>query len=395
MSDMEAVSARYLVLDDGVVEGHAVVVADGRIEGIEPVGALPDSLPHRRLGDRYLAPGLVDIHTHGATGGCFNDADQRSFDRALAGLLSAGVTAVLPTIATDDLDRMSGCLELVGAAMMRRGGPRVLGAHLEGPYLASEQRGAQDPERLRSPDDGSAAQLLEQRSAIRIVTLAPELAGALELTAELVQHGIVVAAGHSSAGPEDLRRCARAGLSHITHIYSGQSTTTRQGPWRQPGLLEATLASDELTVEMIGDGQHLPDELMTIAHRCLGERLCVVSDSTPGAGSPEGTRYRMGQVEYHVGPHVGLTLDGTSFGGSTTLLGETLPVLVNRLGLPIHEAVAMTARRPAAIAGAGERLGRLKSGYQADLVALSRALQVEAVAVGGVWQNRETNERRG
>lgn len=393
---MEAVSARYLILDDGVVEGHAAVVADGRIEGIEPVGALPDSLPHRRLGDRYLAPGLVDIHTHGAVGGCFNDGEQGSFERALAGLLSAGVTAVLPTIATDLLDRMSNALELIGAAMRRPdGAPRVLGAHLEGPYLASEQRGAQDPAHLRSPDDGSAARLLEHRNAIRIVTIAPELAGALELTTELVQHGIVVAAGHSSAGPEELRRCARAGLSHITHIYSGQSTTTRQGPWRQPGLLEATLASDELTVEMIGDGQHLPDELMTIAHRCLGERLCVVSDSTPGAGSPEGTRYRMGQVEYLVGSRVGLTLDGTSFGGSTTLLGETLPVLVNRLGLPVHEAVAMTSRRPATIAGAGDRLGRLKPGYQADLVALSRTLQVEAVAVGGVWQHLQTNERRG
>jgi len=150
------------------------------------------------------------------------------------------------------------------------------------------------------------------------MTYAPESPEALELTARVARLGIVPTAGHSSARDEDVLVAMEVGLRHAIHIWSEQSTTIREGPWRKPGLLEATLAFDELTAEMIADNKHLPPTLMKLAYKCKGsDRLCVVSDATSGAGMPEGARFHMGEVEYEVHDGVGMLLDHTGFAGST------------------------------------------------------------------------------
>lgn len=367
-----------------MLEGHAVLLRDQRIEAVLPISQLPSDVSRRELGAGWLTPGLVDIHTHGAAGGSFNDARTDSSRRGLAGLLRGGVTTVLPTLATaaiKDLVRAIQSLhELAGAP----GLPRTPGVHLEGPYFSHQQRGAQDPAHLRRPDDGSVSQLLELAPAIAMMSFAPELPGAVELTERLVAMDIVAAAGHSDCRDVDLEACRRAGLSHVIHVYSGQSTTRREGPWRKPGLLEATLASDDLTVEMIGDGKHLPPTLMRLAYRCLADRLCLVSDSTPGAGMPDGSRYAMAGKEYLVEDGVGVTTDRTSFGGSTTLLSQMLPIAMSTLGLGVVEAVAMATAIPARAARLDD-VGRLAPGAWADFALFSPSMTLKAVAVNAQW----------
>lgn len=216
-----------------------------------------------------------------------------------------------------------------------------------------------------------------------MISFAPELPGAVELTERLVSLDIVAAAGHSDGRDEDLLACQRAGLSHVIHIFSGQSTTIRVGPWRKPGMLEATLASDDLTVEMIGDGKHLPDTLMRLAIRCLAGRLCLVSDSTPGAGMSDGSRYRMGDAEYVVENGVGVTLDRTAFAGSTTLISEMLPI-VGTLGIGVAELIAMATSIPAKAARLTD-VGRIAPGFHADFALFDDQLQLSAVALAGRW----------
>lgn len=150
-------------------------------------------------------------------------------------------------------------------------------------------------------------------------------------------------------------------------------------------MLEATLASDDLTVEMIADGKHLPPALMRIAHRALGDRLCLVSDATPGAGMPDGAQFQMGGHTRHIRDGVAITQDGTSFAGSTTLLPHMVPIAREALGLSVPEAIAQVTAIPARAARLSE-VGRLAPGYWADLVILDEALTVQAVAVRGSWQ---------
>lgn len=379
----EALVGADIVVDDLVLNGHSVLVREGRIERVVPVAQVPSDYERRDLGGGVLTAGLVDIHTHGAGGHGFNEADAEAHREALAAYLAAGVTSLLPTMSGASIDDLVASLEAVESVRGSAGLPRIEGAHLEGPYFSHAQRGAQNPRTLRSPEDGSVDALLDHADVIRMMSLAPELPGAVELTERLVSLGIVAAAGHTDGRDEDLLACQRAGLSHVIHVFSGQSTTVREGPWRRPGMLEATLASDSLTVEMIADGKHLPPTLMRLALRCLPGRLCLVSDSTSGAGMPDGSVYRMGANEYLVENGVGVTMDRTAFAGSTTPLSQMLPV-VSGLGVDLADLVAMVTSIPARAARL-THVGRIAAGYHADFALFDDKLSLRGVALAGEW----------
>lgn len=384
----EAVTGPRVVLDSDVLDDHAVIVDRGRVEAVLRRTQIPSDLPIRDLGPGFLAPGLIDVHTHGAGGVNFNEGSPESARKALTTLLGAGVTTVLPTLATAPIEDLERALDTVSGLADDPGLPRLPGAHLEGPYFSLAQRGAQDAAHLREPADGSPDRLLESAGSMRMMSFAPELPGAVQLTERLVDAGVVAAAGHSDCRDEDLWACQRAGLTHVVHIFSGQSTTMRTGPWRSPGLLEATLASDGLTVEMIADGRHLPPTLMRLAHRCLPGRLCLVSDSTPGAGMADGFRYRIAGMECVVENGVGVTADRSAFGGSTTLLPQMLTTTMQTLQLSLAEALAMATAVPASAAGLPD-VGRIAPGAHADFVLFNDDLTVMAVARAGPWSSTD------
>jgi N-acetylglucosamine-6-phosphate deacetylase len=385
----EALVGADIVMELEVIRAHAVLVRDGLIEAVVPEAQIPSTVSRRDVGPGLLTPGFIDIHTHGAGGDGFSDGDGDAYRRALGTLLRAGVTTVLPTLVSASLDSLEASLDTLAAVRGATDLPRIPGAHLEGPYFSPTQCGAQDPTALRRPDDGSVDRLLERSASIRMISFAPELSGAVELTERLVEADIVAAAGHTDGWDEHLHACQRAGLSHVIHIFSGQSTTVRSGPWRRPGMLEATLASTGLTVEMIADGRHLPETLMQLAYRCLAGRLLLVSDSTPGAGMPDGSCYSLGDKSYIVEDGVGMTLDRTSFAGSTTLVPAMLPIVIEALNLSLPEAIAMVTSIPAAAARLND-VGRMAAGTRADLALLDRDLTVRGVALGGEWQGQSS-----
>lgn len=391
--ETEGRSARYglangrVILPDQVLDHHAVVVTEDRIEEIVEVGLLDPALPQVDVGGRYISPGLIDIHSHGALGHTFNEPTAQAFSVITRENLSRGVTAMLATIATAPLPDMMECLRFTQGWMQRdHPGARILGAHIEGPYFNVEQAGAQDPDNIRAPDDGTVESLLKFSDTIRIMTLAPELSGALDLVGRLAELGIVAAAGHSSARDSDISASIEAGLSHVIHLWSGQSSTIRQGPWRRPGLLEASLAFDGLTGEIIADNKHLPPTLMKLAYKCLGaDRLCVVSDATSGAGLEEGAHFRMGEMEYEVHDGVGMLFDRTAFAGSTTLVNEMIPILVQEVGIPLAEAVRMASLTPATVIGVSERKGSLEIGKDADIAIFDADMTAWRTIVSGKW----------
>ena len=378
-----------IVLPDAVVEGQALLIEDGKIAGLVPDGdlSLGSAISTVDAGGRLITPGLIDIHTHGALGHTFNEPTAEAFAAITAENARQGVTSLLATLLTAPVEDLVRCLEFAARWMGgARAGAQVLGVHLEGPYFSPAQKGAQDPGNLRTPDDGTADRLLAWHRILRIVTFAPELPGALEFTARLAQLGLAPAAGHSAATDADVQAAMEQGLRHVVHLWSGQSSTVRQGPWRAPGLLEASLVFENLTAEIIADNRHLPPTLMKLAFKCLGpDRLCAVSDASSGAGLPEGARYRMGQMEYEVHDGVGMLLDRSAFAGSTTLLNRMAPVLRDVVGIPLAQAVRMVTLTPARIIGVDRQKGSIEAGKDADLAVFDDDFTAWGVVIGGGW----------
>lgn len=378
-----------------VITGAAVLMADGRVQ---PGSVVIDgssiaevtTRPVRGRGanvidaeGRLVVPGLVDLHLHGAGGASWESvldpgtdaARESAVPRVLRHLARAGVTATFASVASDAVETMAGRARALTSWRDHPlpDGAELLGTHLEGPFLAPAQGGAHDPALLVEPAPDAVARLVETRPAM--ITLAPELAGGIDAVRAFAAAGTIVAIGHSEAGPAEVSAAVEAGASHLTHLWSGQSTTTRSGPWRMPGLLEASLSSTGLTAEVIADGKHLPPELLEIARRCLGESLIAVSDATEGAGMPDGFTYGLATVRCEVRNGVGMVIGQPAFGGSTTTLDGMLAHLCLELGWPVPEALQMLSARPAMIAGVGDRKGRLAAGYDADVLVLDEHLR--------------------
>ena len=382
-----ALTGGRVILPQHIATDKMVIVEGGKIVAITDRDSVGSSMETIAVDGRYITPGLIDIHIHGALGYTFNQPTPQAFAAITAETVSCGVTSLLATIATAPIPDLVQCLAFsrlwMGAS---HPGSLVLGAHLEGPYFSLAQKGAQDPAHIRTPDDGTASLLLEHHDVMRMMTYAPELPGALELTARIAKLGVVPAAGHSSARDGDVYAAMQLGLRHCIHIWSGQSSTTRDGPWRVAGLLEATLAFDSLTAEMIADNKHLPPTLMKLAYKCLGaDRLCAVSDATSGAGLSEGARFRMGGMEYEVHDGVGMLLDRTAFAGSTTLLNRMVPVLTDVVGIPLVEAVRMVSLTPARVIGFDSRKGSLEPGKDADIAIFEEDFTCWRTMIGGDW----------
>lgn len=374
-----------VVLPDRVVADQALVVEAGRITGLVNPGDLGADVATFDVGGRWITPGLVDIHTHGALRHTFNEPSPAAWTAITRENLRRGTTALLATFApTPDLaDGLAFCRQWMGAD---HGGARVLGAYLESPYINVVQKGALDAACVRAADDGSASALLNYADILRVFMLAPELPGALALVEVLNAAGIVPAAGHTMAHDTHVRAAMAAGLRHVTHLWSAMSLVVREGPWRKPGVLEAALAFDGLTAEIIADNRHLPPTLMRLAYKCLGpDRLCAVSDALAGAGLPEGSAYTMGGMTYEVSDGVGMMLDRSAFAGSATLLPQMLPVLIDVVGIPPVEAVRMVTLTPARVIGADGDCGSLEAGKRADLVIFDDAFATQRVMLGGEW----------
>lgn len=384
------ISGGPIALPSGIVDDHVVAVTDGTIEAVLPVAdpaavALAERADVTRhdLAGNLLAPGLIDLHIHGAFGASFEHAS--AADTALQGLARRGVTSVMTSLASapvDDMLTTSVALADLGDQADRS---RVLGVHLEGPFISVDQCGAHDPQFLRAPDQRSIDRIAELAGVVTMVTLAPELDGALAATRAWAEAGIIVAAGHSATHAEHLDPCLDAGLSHATHLWSGMGTTIRRGPYRVPGLLEESLASSTLTCEVIADGRHLPPALLELARRCVGDRLVAVSDGTIGIGLPQGTRYRISTVEAIVDDGVGKVVGQDAFAGSTTDLTSMVGHLHRTLGWPLVDVLAMVTSRPAAIAGVADRLGSIAPGLVADLVVLDATCEPVRAMRAGTW----------
>jgi N-acetylglucosamine-6-phosphate deacetylase len=363
-----------LVLDDGVVPGH-VVIEDGVISAVVQE---PDN--HQAATWPYIAPGFIDVHVHG-WGGHDATGDSNALTGMAHALLKRGVTSFLPTALTLPQDEIPRFADRVRAWMATNptGGAEPLGFNLEGPFLAPAREGAHDPALLRTPAELPDRIMEAALDGLRVITIAPELPGALELIERLAAMGIAPSIGHSSATLEEARAGYAAGGRTTTHLFNAMTGVDH----RAPGLAVAALTDDDAYVELIADGNHVHPDLWPIIRRTKpADRLILVSDALPIAGTREDRGVVGGrEVEIHDGR---ATLAGTTtLAGSVIALDGAVRNLVAS-GVPLAAAVAAASANPAALLGEADR-GHLAVGMRAHLVELDDDLHVLRVTRGRGW----------
>ena len=336
------------------------------------------------LGGRYLAPGFIDMHIHGALGRDAMEANADAFEAICCYHAQGGTTALaLTTVTAPTADIVK---VLRAAEAYRReshDGAQLLGVHIEGPYFSTEKQGAHGPELIRNPTATDYAPLLEWAHVMIQMTLAPELPGALGLIEALRAKGVRVSGGHSNAWDEEACAAFVHGMEGVTHTFNCMSSARRRGPYRVAGLLEFALSEPEIVCELIADGRHVSPTLMRMLYRAKGpDGICLVTDATPGAGLPEETAFRLGEIECVVRDGVGLTADGVALAGSTSSMVHLVRTLVRSAEIPLVEAIRMATFNPARALKLS-RKGVLAPGADADLVILSEELNVIATFVQG------------
>jgi N-acetylglucosamine-6-phosphate deacetylase len=373
-----------LVRPDRLAPDGAVRVERGRLVWVGPAVEAGRADTEIDARGQLLTPGLVDLQLNGAFGHDFT-ANPESVWAVAERLPRYGVTAFLPTIITgpEGVVRRAQTVLAKGAPEDIGTHAQPLGLHLEGPFLNPAKRGAHPPEHLRAPDLEWAADWLPE-TGVRLVTLAPELPGALELTRRLVERGVVVSMGHSAASYAEARAGLEAGITYGTHLYNAMAPFEH----REPGVVGALLADERATVGVIADGVHVHPGAVRVAWRAKGPGgVTLVSDAMAGLGMGEGV-FKLGDRAVTVRGGTARLEDGT-LAGSVLSMDAAVRNLVEMTGCEVFKAVAAATGTPArALGGAGHDVGGLAVNGRADLVLLTLDLEVAATWVGGTLAYR-------
>ncbi len=377
---MQLSNAR-LILEDRVERG-TVCVRNGRIHGISKAAAPAVALDLR---GGYLAPGFVDLHIHGALGRDTMDATEDSFRVITEFHLRGGTTSIALTTVTATEEEILRVLEAAEPWHNRSlGGARLVGVHIEGPFISREKAGAQNPRQIRPPAAAEWRKYLRHGKLVTQMTLAPEEPGALPLIRALRRRGCIASGGHTNASEEHLRPALAAGLNHATHTFNAMSSATRLGPRRVAGMLEFALAHDGIACELIADGAHVTPTLMRMLFNAKGrDGVCLITDATGGAGLPPGTAFEVGHVSARVTEDAALTADGSALAGSTLTMIEGVRRAVQLAGASLADAVRMASLNPARQLGRDAEFGSLRRGKRADLVWFDEQFRVRGVWLDG------------
>lgn len=377
---MKRIRSDKILLEDGLFNGFIY------FEGEKIAAVTLEDLPADETTDAtgyYVSPGFIDLHTHGGGGNPF----EGTVDEILAGCnfhLKHGTTALCPTVSAAPFDSMARSAERIRQAMSDpRGKGTILGAHLEGPYLSRTQAGAQCADFITPPKAADYLPFLEQYAdAVVRWTYAPENDEGQQFAKALKRFGVKASAGHTDAVQTDLMKAKDEGCNLITHLYSCTSTVTRDHGFRRLGVIETAFLQDDLFVEIICDGKHLPPDLLRLIYKIKGpDRIALVTDSLALAGT-ERTHGWMQSTEFIIEDGVCKLTDRSAFAGSIATADRLVRVAVKEAGFPLPEAVKMITKTPARILGLSNK-GAIEAGRDADFVVFDEDIRIRDVFAKG------------
>ncbi len=338
--------------------------------------------------NKYIAPGFIDIHTHGGGGHDFMDGTVEAYLGAAETHAQYGTTALLPTTLTSTMEELINTFAVYKEAVKKNTkGAKFLGLHLEGPYFAYNQRGAQDPKYLRNPEPKEYDKILAESDDIVRWSLAPELPGAFDFGKILISRNILPSIAHSDAIYEEALEAFNAGFTHITHLYSAMSTITRRNAFRYAGVLEAAYLIDDMTVEIIADGVHLPKPLLEFVYKFKApDKTALCTDSMRGAGMPDGESI-LGSLDKGqtviLEDGVAKLPDRTAFAGSTATTDRLVRTMINIAEVPLVDAVRMMTLTPARILKLNGKKGSIEKGKDADFVIFDNNINISYTILEG------------
>ena len=382
------VHASRILTPEEELTDSVIVVEEGRITalGHRDEVHVPASAADYVASGMTVVPGFVDVHIHGAGGHDVMEGTQRALDRITATVASHGTTSMVATTVTAPLEETCGSLEAIAGYIRRHEGQQqdgraaaeILGIHLEGPFISKNKRGVHPAESLAKPSVDTLKKLLDAADGlVKIVTIAPELPGAIELIQAVVAAKIVAALGHTDATYEQSRAAIHAGARHAVHVYNAM----RPFEHRDPGILGAILTDPEVTAEIIADGVHVAGPAIQVLIGCKGaDTVLLVSDGIAATGMRDGN-YRLGNFDVTVKNGVCRNAEG-KLAGSTLTLDRAIRNLV-AIGVPLQDAVRMATILPARRLGVAGKKGIIAVGADADLVALTPDLRVAGVMTRG------------
>lgn len=377
---MKRIKSDKILLGERILSGYVY------LEGEKITLVSAEDLPVAEeydMTDFYVCPGFIDLHTHGGGGNPF----EGSVEEIVAGCnfhLAHGTTSICPTVSAAPFESMAASVKRIREAM---GDPRVrgtiLGAHLEGPYLSQKQSGAQCADFIEPPRAEDYLPLLKEHGdVITRWSYAPENDENQTFAKALRQYGVLAAAGHTDATYPELLPAVEQGCRLVTHLYSCTSTVTRDHGFRNLGVIESAFLLDEMDVEIICDGKHLPPELIRLIYKIKGaDRIALITDSLALAGTDQRHGW-MQSTEFIIEDGVCKLMDRSAFAGSIATADRLLSVAVKEAGIALTDAVKMLTATPARILGLSHK-GVLAPGADADLVILDGDLKIQAVFARG------------
>lgn len=387
-----------LILPDRTVEDGVAVCEAGRISAAAARGdvAMPSGATMVDAGGGYIAPGYVDIHSHGGGGADFMDGTSAAVEAALREHARHGTTTIFPTTTAGtpaQLERMLMACAAVRDSWTVDAGARIGGVHFYGPYFADDMIGAHPRDLTRPPDPDEYLAFFEL-GIIRIATCAAELAGAEAYCAEAHRRGYLVTCGHSNSTWGEMQRCFDAGLRHVDHFWSAMSSVSslRQrfdvlDHAMQAGMEQFVLMQPEMSTEVIADGCHLSPELLAFAFGMKGvRRLCLVTDSSRALGMPPG-EYRLGPADtgalFASNGRVGYQAEARCLASTVVGMDVMVRNMKGMSGATLCETVRMASLTPAERVGMDREIGSLEPGKRADVIVLDRELRPQRVFIDG------------
>lgn len=377
-----------IILEDKIITGFSLIINEDRIVDLI-ADDQAEKLRDTRIVDcegQYLSPGFIDLHVHGGGNADFMDDDPNKFSQIAVAHARHGMTACLATTLASRNDEVIKLLKNLPNENDDLNGARILGVHLEGPYFAMEQRGAQDPKYIRLPDVQEANEILSHSNRIYRWSIAPELAGVDQLASLLNSKGILLSLAHTNANASQVLAAEKLGFKLATHLYSGMSTISKVNGLRAAGAVEGVFLSKGMVAEMIVDGRHLPLELVQLVYRILGsDRITFTTDAMRAAGTTL-TKSILGSLAHGqaviIKDGVAKLPDESSLAGSVATMDRLLRVALEA-NIPLTDAVKAMTINPAKLIHRFPEYGSLEKQAKADIVVFNKQAKILQTWVNG------------
>ncbi|PWT76864.1 MAG: N-acetylglucosamine-6-phosphate deacetylase [Bacteroidetes bacterium] len=369
--------------------GHGTILIEGsKIVGVEHADIqAPDAKVIDAKGN-FVSPGFIDLHVHGGNGFDFMDGTEQAYQEISILHARHGTTSIAPTTMSCSHNTLKGILSAFETFKNKQfSGSCFIGIHIEGPYFAFNQRGAHDGRYIRSPKADEYKEIISTSASVARWSAAPELPGALEFGNYLRSKKILPSLAHTDAIYEEIITAFKHGFTHATHLYSAMSGVTKKNGFRYAGAVESAFLIDEMTVEIIADGAHLPPPLLQLVYKIKGpEKIALITDAMRGAGLAAGPSVlgsREDGLPVIIEDGVAKLPDRSAFAGSVATADRLIRNMIQMAGAPLVDAVRMMTTTPAEIMNLSDKKGTIEVGKDADIVIFDDDLQVKMTMVQG------------